>query len=145
MSTPSLFDHHLESSLALIGAMRDCGASFFQISTARELLACGADPNVRDAFGLTPLMWAAREGSAPALALFSSLGDHALRSNEGRSALHHAAHAGHIGLSLALCSEPRCYDPQERDDAGLSSIDLALHGGHASLADALVLVPRRSP
>lgn len=134
---------HPESSLALIGAMRDCGAPAFQISMARELLACGADPDVRDARGLTPLMWAAREGREQAAALFAGLCDHSLRSQDGRSPLHLACAGGHEELALSLCGPLGAYDPRERDASGASPIDAARAAGHGKLADTLAEMPRR--
>jgi hypothetical protein len=63
-----------------------------QLETARILLDHGANPNVRDSSGITPLMQAADGGH---LALAKLLIDHG-------ATIHVAAHSGETAITLAL-------------------------------------------
>ena len=66
----------------------------------REMLARGADPNLPDVYGWTPLMRAAsrnREHAVRAL-LADPRTDLARRDDDGATALHHAAEEGHREL-----------------------------------------------
>lgn len=73
------------------------------------LLAGGADPNLRDAKGTTPLASAAAEGHLAAIrALLAAGASTALRDGDGVGALHHAARGGHAGKPTWDYQPPAC-------------------------------------
>lgn len=72
-------------------------------AAVRQLLAKGANPNERQANGLTPLMAAARRGDEVIVrALLAAGADRALRDVQGLSAAEYAERAGHNELLLLL-------------------------------------------
>jgi ankyrin repeat protein len=67
--------------------LRAAGA-FGDIATVQVLLSAGAEVNVRDKNGMTPLMWAARWGDTPRVeALVEAGGKVDARDTNGRTAL----------------------------------------------------------
>jgi len=77
-------------------------------SRLRALIERGAPLNVRDVeSGLTPLMWAARAGDAPLVALLLQKGaDVAERDGARRTALCHAAAAGEAEIARTFLALP---------------------------------------
>jgi len=72
----------------------------------RELIAAGADPNVRGAKGVTPLQWALYHRSPDGLkALLSAGADPAVGSDDGMTVVHLAAMANDPRLLRALLEQ----------------------------------------
>jgi hypothetical protein len=69
-------------------ALVRAGGSFGNLESVQVLLSVGADVNVQDKNGMTPLMWAARWGDAPRVqALVKAGADVGARDSKGRTAL----------------------------------------------------------
>ncbi|MHC5007117.1 MAG: ankyrin repeat domain-containing protein [Planctomycetota bacterium] len=69
-------------------ALLRAAGSFGDLDSVQVLLSAGADVNVQDKNGMTPLMWAARWGDAPRVeALVKAGAKVAVRDNSGKSAL----------------------------------------------------------
>ena len=67
------------------------------------LLAAGANPNLADGWGKTPLMWASKKRqTAIVRRLLQAKADPAAKSNKGKTALHYAARNGDQTLAQAL-------------------------------------------
>jgi len=69
-------------------ALVRAAGSFGDLDSVQVLLSAGAEVNVQDKNGMTPLMWAARWGDAPRVeALVEAGAKVAVRDNNGKSAL----------------------------------------------------------
>ena len=66
------------------------------VQIVERLKVCGADPNLRDAEGSTPLMVAARENAYSALRALRPITDQDLTDNSGRTALFVAVASGSV-------------------------------------------------
>jgi len=103
----------------------------------RRLLAHGADPNLADIYGWTPLMRAidlGRPGIARVL-LDSARADPDVRNENGHTALHHAAAHGFEPLVRLLLA--RGADPGARDREGRTPATVARLQGHPDVAKVL--------
>lgn len=72
------------------------------ISKIRKLLDKGASPNARDEGGMTPLHYAAMEGSLNAAEALIKHSDVNARDKDGRTPLHLALEYGHCNVALLL-------------------------------------------
>ena len=108
--------------------------SLFTLATGaapalREALA-GTDPDPTDAYGQTPLMYAARAGSVDAVQAFLEAGAFAdARSGAGWTALMYAAR-DNPDARVAEALFEAGGDPSLRNDEGLTPLDLALSSGN---------------
>ena len=108
--------------------------SLFTLATGaapalREALA-DTDPNPTDAYGQTPLMYAARAGSVDAVQTFLEAGAFAdARSGAGWTALMYAAR-DNSDVRVAEALFEAGGDPSFRNDEGLTPLDLALSSGN---------------
>ena len=104
-------------------------------AATRLLLDRGADPNVADSAGFTPLMQAAFHGSLAVLRLLLAVGaeESAVREEGGGTAFHFACGQGHADCAEELL-RAGC-EAGQRDSAGRTGWDWALgHGRTAVLA-----------
>jgi hypothetical protein len=121
---------------------RNLGPALLQAAKAgdsaaiADLLGRGADPNVRSAEGMTPLLWAARRGHAAAAARM--LAEPAVDVNacdpDGYSALHEAAYFGAAALIPELVVAG-CVSQGTK--AGATPYDLAALNGNGAAAAVL--------
>ena len=101
----------------------------------KQLLAAGADVNVADIYGWTPLMRAVdgdRVGVVRVLLEDESVQVNA-RDDQGETALHHAAARGAFEIARLLIIHHA--DVQARDTAGRTPAMVATSEGYAGLAD----------
>lgn len=106
---------------------------------ARDLLARGADVNLRDAEGKTALMWAVadlRAGNEVAEALLDSGAKTEIQDDSGRTALTWAAIAGRADLARTLLGRHAGLDP--KTEKGRTPLMLAAINGHADVVRLLV-------
>ena len=76
-------------------ALVRAAGSFGDLESVQVLLSAGAEVNVQDKNGMTPLMWAARWGDAPrVLALVEAGATVTVRDNSGKTALDWARSRG---------------------------------------------------
>ena len=110
------------------------GASGCRAEAAtRLLLDRGADPNVTDSAGFTPLMQAAFHGSLAGLRLLLAVGaeESAVREEGGGTAFHFACGQGHADCAEELL-RAGC-DAGQRDSAGRTGWDWALGNGRTAV------------
>ena len=104
----------------------------------RKLISIGVDPQVRDATGRTPLLWAASAGSTDAiLALVNHGADILSCDDEGLSALHCAASRGQdecITSLITLCGA----DVNKKDNSGCTPLFYAVTLGHGNVSNLLL-------
>ncbi|MBU0728645.1 MAG: ankyrin repeat domain-containing protein [Proteobacteria bacterium] len=104
--------------------------------TARLLLEKGASIHLSNAFGQTPLMWAAREDEIDFVELFLEQGaDPSLRSKDGASPLMSAALGGNPDIVNLLLQKGA--DPHATDDRGITVLMYAAAGGDSDLLNIL--------
>lgn len=103
-----------------------------QESCVQLLLLAGADPNVRDKNGLTPLYYAALHKHAGVVRLFVAARECDLHSvnNNKRTALHAAALAGSLEVVQILVTDGRL-SLSAKDEFGLTPCDVAGLEGHS--------------
>lgn len=109
------------------------------------LLAAGADPDQPDVYGWTPLMRAAagnRRESVAAL-LTGDRTDLSHRDDDGASALHRAAEAGHREMVLFLMEQGA--DPGALDAWGRTPAQCAASSGHEAVARLLARADSGGP
>ena len=109
-----------------------------QAQTALELIAAGAEINVRVGTGFTPLEFAIALGHIEtAIALITAGADLNVRSPEGFTPLHSASFAGHTDIVRALISAGADLDASNED--GVTPLELAFTAGeHTEIANALI-------
>ena len=104
----------------------------------RKLISIGVDPQIRDANGRTPLLWAASAGSTDAiLALVNHGADILSCDEEGLTALHCAASRGQedcITILISLCGA----DVGKTDVSGCTPLFYAVTLGHVNVAKILL-------
>jgi hypothetical protein len=101
-----------------------------------QLLAAGADPNVRRQIGLTPLISAALEDRADIAKLLLDKGaDANAKSDNGMTALMIAAAQGHKAVAELLLGKGA--DPNIRDGSGLTAYKMASLRHHEDVAALL--------
>jgi len=113
-----------ETALLIVVARRDAGWLGF-------LLAKGADPNIGNNHGVTPLMLAATLGFGEGVSI---LVDHGARLNDsdstGETPLITAVHRHDLGIMRALLKAGA--DPDRADNSGRSARDYAAFDGKGS-------------
>ena len=100
---------------------------------ARRLIEEGADVNWRDAYGWTPLIWAASKGLVDVVRLLLDKGaDINHKNNYGRTALHQAAISGEDEVVRFLIE--RGADLHVKNDDGQTPLFIAKQNNHSSTA-----------
>ncbi|OCT48904.1 Ankyrin repeat protein [Cladophialophora carrionii] len=105
---------------------------------AVTLLARGHDPNGRDSEGLTPLLWAAKNGHAPVVKLLlgRSADPDPQRASADRTPLSWAAANGHeVVVQLLLGKKSKL---EAKDEDGLTPLALAARKGHEVVTKLLL-------
>jgi ankyrin repeat protein len=100
-------------------------------------VAQGADVNVRDNAGRTPLCCAAVEGHMEVVATLGELGaDVNVQDTNGWTPLHQAAYHGHVELVATIVQHGA--DVNVQDTGGLSPLHRAAYHGHVEVVATLV-------
>jgi ankyrin repeat protein len=111
-------------------------AAVGSVESMRLLLDAGADPNVANGFGATPLMWCAGDAKKVALLIAKKANVNA-RSNLGRTPLMiAAAYDGAIEAARLLIEKGA--DVNARDKGGFSVLEQAAAVNHIELARLLI-------
>ena len=107
------------------------------IDSVRQLLARGADPNLRDIYGWTPLMRAVYEDRARVVQALLEQSDIQLnaRNDQGATALYLAAVQGNEPVTRALLLAGA--DPRIGDREGRAPENVAIAAGHENIARLL--------
>lgn len=122
-----------QRGIPLVAAARQGDARVLE-----ALLSQGADPNQRDARGLTALILSVRAGSAPAVAVLLKHGaDPNLRGGaNGWTPLLHAIHKNQLGAAQALLDGGAQVDG--RDRSGETPLMMAAGYGDTTLVEMLL-------
>ena len=103
------------------------------VDAVRSWVASGADINVVDGFGVTPLMLASNYHRAECVAEMLRLGADARRvNNDGSTALHLVARRGHDdggGAEVVRLLVAAGCDAAVRVNDGCTAVEFARHGG----------------
>ena len=106
-----------------------------------QFLATGADVNMRDGEGWTPLHWAAEYSKlpGPAKALIKAGADVNAQDDDGWTPLHHAAALRQNGIEIVALLLKAGADPNARDHCGLTvPHTVALWNGAPGVISALI-------
>jgi len=112
----------------------------------KKLLEEGADPNIRDGDGNTPLYFAASKGCAEVARLLLEHGaDPNAQDKNGETPLHVAAFNGHVDVVRLLLEHGA--DPTVKNKDGDTPLDLARRRGHREVVSLIEewLRRRREP
>ena len=124
------------------GAGDDSGACDEQQRLTTLLLLLGADANVRDGSGNTPLHAAARAGAAPTVsALLAAGADDGAANSFGSTCYHYAAVSSNAAalFDLLLAEAPGGAEAAEKQDgAGNTPLHVASQLGRTGAVDALL-------
>jgi ankyrin repeat protein len=102
-----------------------------------KLLAAGADPNTKDDYGWTALMWASSFGrTRNVLALLKKGADVNAKDNNGWTALMSAARGGHTDTARVLLEKGGAVNAQ--DKVGWTALLAATDSGHRDTVLALL-------
>jgi hypothetical protein len=102
----------------------------------KKLLEEGADPNIRDGDGNTPLHFAASKGCAEVARLLLEHGaDPNAQDKSGETPLHVAASMGHVDVVRLLLE--RGADPSIRNREGKTPLDIARERGHREVVSLI--------
>jgi hypothetical protein len=102
----------------------------------KKLLEEGADPNIRDRGGNTPLHFAASKGCAEVARLLLRHGaDPNAQDKNGETPLHVAAYGGHVDVARLLLEHGA--DPSIRNRDGKTPLDLARESGHREVVSLI--------
>ena len=105
-------------------------------SCVRELLASGADPNVADDSGYTPLHWASYYGSTCFQMLADAGADPNVADNHGWTPLHRVALGGYKACVATLIAAGA--DPNAVNNHGYASLHWAVYNNHEACVAALI-------
>ena len=105
-------------------------------SCVRALLASGADPNVVDDYGYTPLHWASYYGSTCFQMLADAGADPNVVTKYGCTLLHRVALGGYKVCVAALIAAGA--DPNAVNDDGYTSLHWAVYNNHEACVAALI-------
>ena len=105
-------------------------------SCVRELLASGANPNVVDNYGWTPLHWASYYGSTCFQMLADAGADPNVVDNYGWTPLHRVALGGYKACVATLIAAGA--DPNAVNNHGYTSLHWAVYNNHEACVAALI-------
>jgi ankyrin repeat protein len=107
-------------------------------ASVRRLIDEGASVDARDDEGMTPLLYAAREGHMQVAALLIAEGADltATEPRDDRTPLHLSAYLGSRGVVKELVASGAEVDAVDR--IGLTPLYLAVHSGHRDIAEMLL-------
>eukprot|EP01045_Picozoa_sp_COSAG04_P030670 COSAG04_NODE_5408_length_1629_cov_1.305229_1_plen_345_part_01 len=111
-------------------------------AAAQLLLDHGADPNITDSLGNTPLIAAAFEGSLPVLRMLieAKVNLNAVEPDYGWTALHFACWKGNTDCAEALV-RAGC-DTSLRTPHGMTGRDIAQQAGHTAVLERLAALEK---
>ena len=124
-------------------AIRDA-ARVGDLSAVRALVANGANPNAEDAYGRTPVYFAAFEGHANAIRALADCGADIGRADRyGETPVFIAANEGRVAAVAALAECGADLGAVRAED-GLAPLQAAARHGHRGVAELLreLLLPR---
>ena len=114
------------------------------IDGLKRILASGADPDLSDPTGQTPLIAAALEGEAAAAALLIERGaDVDARTGNGLTALHAAAYAGEAGVASLLLGHGAAVNDHD-NRFGITPLHAAAEENRGAVVE-LLLAARADP
>ncbi|KAF3808983.1 hypothetical protein GCG54_00011175 [Colletotrichum gloeosporioides] len=106
-------------------------------SIASVLIEAGANLDVTDTLGNTPLLWAVRNGGLAITQNLWVISNKRLRDNYGRTALHLAALSGAVNVPEWLITKDEA-DKEAWDRAKYRPLHWAAQNGHEEIADLLI-------
>jgi ankyrin repeat protein len=129
---------HLATTVAVLSLTTAESA----IAVVKELLTLGANPAREDAYGQTPLFFAARAGRLDLVQLLLDSAPHEVNHLDFQqwTPLMCAAMAGREEVAKMLLAKGADAELQDRD--GLSARDWALETDHEDILDVLMVAPR---
>ena len=106
------------------------------VQLCERFLAEGADVNVRDEDGCTPLLWAVLSGDLSSVEMFIANGAEVnSRNNDGETPLHWAATTGNLPIAKLLISKGA--DVNARDEFGITPLRSSLLNEDQQMIDFL--------
>ncbi|TMW69734.1 hypothetical protein Poli38472_001890 [Pythium oligandrum] len=131
------------SGLAKEQLLQDASGPFGHAGVLKQLLAHGADPNISDMDGWTPLHWAARNGNIDVVSALTSSSVAGIRADPyarekafGCTPLHFAAEKGMVDVVKALLSNK--VDPNVPDNGGATALHLAAYNDYPDVVKSLL-------
>ena len=107
-----------------VGTKLSAMGTFGNIESVQVLLSAGAEVNVQDKNGMTPLMWAARWGDAQRVeALVKAGATVTVRDNSGKSALDWARSRGGKAEQTIAILQPLAESEAKSSETGEPQVD----------------------